>query len=253
MKKLLVTLIFTFFLYPLVSAQFISPLPGPEALFQEYLQMISKAVKNQQQEDSFSFTQKTIEGEYYTEQQLQPGYEEFKEEDLPKLEKRKTDTYEEITINVPSGYSINKEVDAEGYISFLSQRSSILYATNKSYEDESDISFKLDYDIIFKHPEEIPYTEYYSVKAGKPLTLKIRYSSKYFTWKKADNNYDFSRTTEITYKEKKVTLRTHVVPVLRVTTPSGNTIKYILEPNFQNIYNDFKFVRDGYKESFLAN
>ena len=83
----------------------------------------------------------------------------------------------------------------------------------------------------------------------KALTLKIRFSPKYFTWKRVGNNYDPTRTKDITYNGKKITLRTRVISVLTITTPKGEIMEYVLEPNFQEIYNDFKFVRDGYRAS----
>ncbi len=238
MKKIIVSLVFTICLSPLGFAQ-TYPLPGIEVLFKEY----SKEIKNIQKSD-FHVSTQLVEGEFYTEQQMPPEYVGNAKQNL---EKRKTNSYVEAIISVPEGYSINKNITHDGYLSFPSERSILLFATDKEYNDVSDISFNLDYDITFKNPSEISYDENgYMTKA---LTLKIRFSPKYFTWKRINENYDPERTTDIKYNGKKVTLRTRVLPVLTITTPNGKTLEYILEPNFQEIYNDFKFVRNGYNVS----
>ena len=247
MRKIIAGLIFTFCLCPLGFAQYY-PLPGVEALFKEYSQTYSKMLKNSiKEEHKVAFASKIVEGKYYTEQQMPPEYAEFDESAMQNLEKYQTNSYKELTISVPEGYSINKNITYEGDISFLPQRSILLFATDKEFNDVSEISFNLDYDITFKNPSEVTYKD--NGRMTKALTLKIRFSPKYFTWKRVGNNYDPTRTKDITYNGKKITLRTRVISVLTITTPKGEIMEYVLEPNFQEIYNDFKFVRDGYRAS----
>ena len=188
-------------------------------------------------------------GEYFTEQQVAPEDPEFVP-NLPGLERHRTENYKEILISVPRGYIVDKHIALdttvnEPYLPFLSERSILMYTSDNSHNDKNDISFKLDYDITLS--KKVSYEANGYVTKGQPMALRIRFSSKYFTWKSVSKNYNPFIVSRVKYGRKTITLKAKVYEVLRIITPSGRVIRYVLEPNFQNIYNDFEFVRNSFK------
>lgn len=250
MRKLFIAFFGIMIISPTLFAQWIQgPLPGLDALIQSYKQEYSALLQKPGAKDFIKLSSQTLQGEYYTVEQLLPGDIGAQEDMYAGKEKRVTNTYNEVTIHVPEGYQVNKLIKmdyGEPCFFFLRDRSIELYTVNAKENDSAEISFKLDYDIIFDNTDDITcFTDDFS---GRAMTLKIRYSPKYFDFKEIKvNEYNYALEKEIKYKGKKIELKTHVSPVLIITTPSGHKIGYLLEPNFENIYKDFKFVREGYK------
>ncbi len=248
MKRLFTFVLLSLFVTPGVIAQ--SQLPGPEVLFKEYLQRYSKVISKSELGKGVLVLSKTTNGKYTTKEQNEMEMSEVEEAAfygnepiLSPAETRVTDTYNEAVISIPKGYRINKYIVIESpyanlYFPFLSARSILL--TNKG----EDISFQLDYDLELadaKDIEEVP-TEY----IDQALKMTIRYSPKYFTLKR-DYSQNPARQVKVKYEGKDITLNVEVYPFLIITTPDGKDMVYVLEPNWQNLYNDFKFVREGHK------
>ena len=241
MNKLFLLVLFYLFVAPILVAQ---TLPGPEVLF-EYSRLISEQVS----EKRVKFDLKTVKDIYTTREQNELEMAEVEEAALygqepvflPE-ETQLTDTYNEVTISIPDGYSINKYIvidsfDQNLYFPFTNDRSILIRSNDK------DISFKLDYDLKLASNydvNEIP-TEY----INQGLIMTIRYSPKYFTLKR-DYEHQYQKQVKVQYKGKEINLNTEVYPILLITTPKGKDMVYVLEPNFQNLYNDFKFVREGH-------
>ena len=252
MKKLL----FAFLSFMLLSPAFAQfapvtgPFPGLDVLFREYAKKYSKLIQNKQDENGVNISTTTIKGEYYTEEQTAIDnaileLTEYGKVILPKEEKQVTNSYNEITVMIPEGYTINKYIDpanAEEKLVFLQERSILIYNNKK------ETTFKLDYDIDFENEEKVLGDEGYLYDA---LTLKIRYSPKYFSFKRVFSDYNPAKTVQVEYNGKPVTLNVEVFPVLTITTPKGSDMQYVLEPNFQSIYNDFEFVRKGHKQAVI--
>ena len=258
MKKLIIAFVGFMLFSPSLFAQWdIGPFPGLEALFYPLYQEQKERVEMITEIEAVNISSQTIHGNYYTEQQMAPEDLELPEADRPKSEKHVTDTYTEVSVIVPEGYSINKymtfDYDSDQVrFPFLPSSSVLMYTTffnsaTGKYEEFRDISFKLDYDVTLENSEDAMYMEdgYWN----NALTLKIRYANKYFDFEKVYENYTPLTTEEITYNGKKITLNAHVHYVLVITTPSGYHIRYILKPNLQSIYSDFKFVRRAFNRS----
>lgn len=248
MKKLFLVFVGFMLFSPTVFAQ-LAPLPGMEALIKEYLPKYSKILQPSLEKSMVKFATKTVEGKYVTEEQTAIDnaileLTEYGKVVLPEEEKQTTNDYKEITISVPEDYTINKYIDPDNekeQLLFLTERSVLLNINDK------ETNFKLDYAIILNNEEEI--TDELEGYLYNALTLKIKYAPKYFTFKRVYRDYNPLKTVQVEYKGETITLNTTVYPVLTITTPRGYDMQYILEPNFQNIYNDFEFVRKGHKEA----
>ncbi len=248
MKKLLLALICALCLGQIGNAQFLQNI---ESTYKKYVSDIIKG----EVEGGLKFTPPNIVNDkYVTCEQQAAAIDELEaasmfEEEVVFLNEETsiTDSYVEIKISVPEGYKINKYImvdftyDANEpyfYFPFVSNRSILLRSNGK------DVSFKLDYDVEFKDKESI--TDIPMEYIDQALDFTIRFSPKYFSFNKADN-YNAEKQVNVQYKGKTVTLNVETYPVLIITTPSGVNMSYVLEPNWQNIYNDFKFVREGHK------
>lgn len=252
MKKLFVAF-FAFMLFsPAIFAQLNpvqGPLPGPDLLL-EYLKKYSKVLEPSMEKDMVKFSSETVEAEYTTEEQTAIDNAilrtiEYGRVILPEEEKQKTDSYREVTVTVPNGYTINKYIapeETKEKLVFLVDRSILVYINAR------EATFKLDYDITFENEEEVLGEEGYFYNA---LTFKIKYAPKYFTFRKISDKYNPAKTVQVEYKGQIIDLNTEVYPVLTITTPHGYDMQYVLEPNYQNIYNDFEFVRKGHKEATI--
>lgn len=262
MKKLFVALFTLLLSAPTVFAQF-NPIPGNlpgidvllQECYQNYSELIKSNVNEIQNKNNFQISTQTVNGEYTTiEQNDSDIYSSERDIGVKNSapETKTTDSYVEVKISVPEDYIVNKYIsfnyngkETKAYIPFLSENSILLFA------NEEDISFKLDYDIDLA---EVPVIEegVYIPQEGylkQALTFTIKYSPKYFTFKRVSKNYNFFKKVEFKYKGKDVILNTKIYPVLIITTPQGKDMTYVLEPNsnFENIYNDFEFVRKGHK------
>ena len=245
MKRLFAFILCTLFITPGLFAQ---TFPGPELFFgdySEYLRLISGQVKK----DGVHFSFKKINKEYPTTEQNEMEMLELGEAALygqepifQAEETHVTDSYNEVTIQIPEGYSINKYIVIDSPYPDLhfpvSGRTIMLTINGK------DASFKLDWDVKLTDADnikEIP-TEY----INQALTLTLRYSPKYFSLRR-DYNNNLAREVKVKHEGEDITLNAEVYPFLIITTPKGTNMSYVLEPNFQNLYNDFKFVREGHK------
>ena len=264
MKKLFLAFLGLMFFSPELFAQCgalfnhsnIGPLPGPEVIFQPLYQEYKDSLEKQVERNLIKISTATIEGEYYTEEQTYAVDLPSENMKVRPAERHKTNTYTEVTISVPEGYTISKYIEFdsitnEAYFPGLQSKSIMLYTQRKQnvdgkveYEDNEEVFFKLDYDFAFDHPEEIQEDGGYFTNAA---TLKIRYAPKYFTWQMTNNDYNTLKAVKVNYKGKEIKFKARVYFVLVITTPSGHHIPFVLVPNFQEIYNDFKFVRERFQ------
>lgn len=224
MKKIFITLIFCISLYSLGFAQFITaPLPGAEVLVRgisELLYDAGRAQRYSQHSVRHVFNKPYVTKQYIPyENQMDENYG-FKS---VTPEEKTTMGYEEIIVNIPAGSIIEDYifVDGQGEILFSGSKSILLNVDNKK------ISFELDYNI--NSNEEIlgfDYDENRSTIISKPITVTVRYSPKYFT-------FDYSQNP---YSEE-------VSEILQILDNTGKKTYYVLKPNLENIYEDFKFSR----------
>lgn len=252
MKKILITLIFTFSLCPLGFAQYdIPPLPGVEVLARE----IFKQIPQPKTQPKPYVVQKNIEETYKTTVQTKLPMTEAEYIKLYNRrpivrnpETKKTDNYKQATINIPYNYvvyDLDADVNKKGVPYLRLSNNMILVTINGE-----DLSFKLDYEIHFakqSDEEEFLKTGCNYNFANKPLKVIINYAPKYFTLKKV-NNYETNQTVPVVYKDKNIILNTVTLPVLYLEDKKGDNLEFVLEPNFQNLYNDFKFIREGHKK-----
>ncbi len=113
-----------------------------------------------------------------------------------------------------------------------------------------DVSFKLDYKIypaIKIYQNELLEKGYAYEINKKPVKIEVKYDPKYFTLKKV-NNYNPNKKVSLRYRGRNITLDTVTMPLLYLEDKEGNEIVFVLEPNFQNLYKDFKFFRKKHKE-----
>ena len=251
MKKIFSILVFTVVLCPFGFAQS-TPLPG--------IEVIIKAIENRITDPDFVepafFTERVIDGEYQTveENRLRMTPEEYrefyaKEPILNAPETKTTNQYKKAIIRIPAGYTVydvsigmNKET-GKPYLFLANDLISI------EESDIGDISFKLDYKIYPLKPYQRELLEKgydYDINS-RVLKLEVNYDPKYFTLKKV-TNYEPNKKVSILYQGKIVILNTFTRSLLYVQDKDGNDIEFVLEPNFQNLYKDFKFVREGHKE-----
>ncbi len=243
MKKIFLVLVCILFLGQIGNAQFLQNI---ESIYKEYISNLIKGEVKGKLKVSLNI----VNDKYITSKQQSETIEELEENSmfgkeavLPNKETSVTDKYMEVKISIPKGYKINKYImmdfnydnnDTYFYFPFRSDRTIVLRNNGK------DVSFKLDYDVTFKDKTII--TEIPMEYIDQALNLTIRFSPKYFKFQRNDN-YNVKREVNLQYEGKTITLNVEVYPVLTITTPRGVNMSYVLEPNWQNIYNDFKFVR----------
>lgn len=252
MKKIFITLVFTFCLCPLGFAQFVTNLPGPEVL--SYY--MSQIFVNPTYPEGPFFTERAVNHDYQTVEEhrlfMSPKeYKEFyaKEPVLNKPETQTTNKYKNAIIRIPPNYNtfdVFVNIDKE-----TGEASLVLANDLISIEsDMGDISFKLDYKIYPAakvHQKELQEQGLNYDINKRPLRLEVNYDPKYFTLKKV-NNYNPNKKVSVEYEGKVITLNTVTQPLLYIEDKNGNDTEFVLEPNFQNLYKDFKFVREGHKE-----
>ncbi len=250
MRKLLFSFLLLGMSIPLF-AQTSPALPGIEVLLQEVLKLITPEVKNQKVE-GIDVKESYFDEDYTTKEYLVLEWDGGRDEDMPISEERTTKGYNELTLTIPAGYRIvgglHYDVSAGGLYYNFGQMSTMI-------NEDGMIEFQLDYDVEFANPEYQTYFEQNvhridPNKVAEPIKVTIRYSPKYFTLKIQDKeSYAKSENVEVTYKGKKISFDAITYAALVVTDKKDKIVYYTLEPNFQNIYNDFKFVR---KECKLA-
>ncbi len=237
MKKIFLMLVCSLFLGQIGNAQLLQNI---ESVYKEYMSNLIKG----EVKGKLNFSVHVVNDKYVTSEQQAAAIEELeaasmfeKEAVFPKEETSVTDSYVEVKISVPEGYKINKYImldfnydgnDPYFYFPFVSNRSILLRNNGE------DISFKLDYNVEFKDKESI--TEMPMEYIDQALYLTIRYSPKYFRFIRNDN-YTTEKQIKVQYEGKTITLNVETYPVLVITSPDGKNMYYILEPNWQNIYN----------------
>lgn len=248
MKKIFTVLTFIFCLSSLGFAQ---SLQGLNALVQEISKTVKgeNNVKNTLHEFDITFTKS-----YLTEQYI--PYENEMDEDygqkIPTPEAKETAGYKETRIFIPAGYKIMYDqmfIDGDGKISFPTCKSIFMNINGK------EVRFKFDYNILHKdaEPQQIINSDGDDSDGEKftnilqPITIGIKYSPKYFTFNKYENAYSGEQTKEINYKGKKIVLKAVTDFLIKILDNDGKATYYVLEPNLQDIYNDFKFVRGASK------
>ena len=250
MKKIFISL-FLFSLCQLCFAQK-APLPGPELIVREMLDLIPKPVLEQ----PVLFIENIVNGQYQTteENRLMMSAEEYmefyaKKPLVPAPETKTTNKYTEAIINIPAAYlvyNVNIANDKQTNKPHLFLTNDLISIQTQ----KGDVSFKLDYRIypsIKANQHELNKYGYEYNLNNKPLTVVVKYDPKYFTLKKV-NNYEPNKDVTVSYKGKTITLNTVTKSFLYIEDKDGNVTEFVLEPNFQNLYKDFKFVREGHKE-----
>ena len=252
MKKLVSALLFTLCLSPLGFAQFVTNLPGPEIL--SY--WMSQLLVQPESMDNLYFTEKLMEGTYQTveENRLMMTSEEYKEiyakePILNTPETKTTNQYKKANIRIPAGYRIydvSVRIDKETKKPYLFLENDLISIESNG----QDVSFKLDYKIypaIKIYQNELLEKGYAYEINKKPVKIEVKYDPKYFTLKKV-NNYNPNKKVSLRYRGRNITLDTVTMPLLYLEDKEGNEIVFVLEPNFQNLYKDFKFFRKKHKE-----
>lgn len=182
---------------------------------------------------------------YITKQYIPYELDEINEEsETP--ESKITNGYEKVSITVPVGYKIQDYIltNTYGQLSFPNSKSILLLVNGK------EVRFQLDYTIKFTDKKYQKYFEenFYDVdleKVSQPMTITIKYSPRYFTLKSYKKSYSGTKTLNITYEGKNIALNTRVYHFMEIDNKHGKPTYFVLEPNYQNIYNDFKFVRES--------
>ncbi len=181
-----------------------------------------------------------------------------------------TNRYNQRLVKIPAGYLCNAIDTGKDTLNGILIREDRI-VLNQIYNMDSihilikekdspgtfkDVSFQLDYKIVFKEGQ---YNNkyYFYENAGDSLTDKdlvftFNYSPDYFTFKEftSDKEYEANIEKEVTIEHEgmMVTLKTKTYAALIVSKGRKN-IYYVLEPNFENLYK-FKFVREGKHTTF---
>lgn len=209
----------------------------------EYSISISNLFENSVSND-ISVKQYTSTKQYSTKQyipfEMDEGYQES-----PTPEEKITNGSVAASITIPPGAKIQDYIltDTYGQLRFLNSKSIFLMINGK------EVRFELDYTIKFTDKKYQKYFEenFYDIdlqSVSQPMTIIIRYSPRYFILKSYKNSYPKDSTSNIKYKGKNISLKTQTYHVLGVEKKNGETEYFVLKPNWQNIYNDFKFVRE---------
>ena len=253
MKKLFFTLFLFLGLSPISFAQFNRSLPGPEILIQAMKEYIS----DPNLVEPVYFTERIVNGQYATkeENKLLMSPEEYmeyyqKQPIISEPETKITNRYKEAIISIPKSAKLydveigtNKET-GEPYLFLTKDLISISI-------DQRDIYFHLDYEVYPAKRYQKEFKQRFQDQDynfnDRPLKVKIKYDPKYFTLKKL-TDYETAKKIKFFYNGTIVELNTVTQPVLYAQDKEGNDVYFVLEPNFQNIYKDFKFVREGHKE-----
>ena len=241
MKKLLVLFLFLGMNLSLF-AQINHSLPGADVLVKEVVKLITPEVKNQKSK-KIEVKESYFDTDYTTKEYLVLEWDGGRDEDKPVPESRTSRGYNELTVTFPANYKILGELNYDisaGVLYYNFDRISIMV------NEEGWAEFQLDYDVEFANPEYQTYFERNAhlidlSEVSEPVRVKIRYSPKYFTLKIQDvESYGKPEKVEVNYKGKKISFDAIAYAPRICTDKKDQHGCYTLEPNFQNIYNDFK-------------
>ncbi len=196
----------------------------------KYSGLISKEIGNKK--DNVSIFKETHFNKNYVTKQYLP-YENEMDQDygmekaIP--EKKTTKGYNEVTLTIPTGYKVSEYM-------FVNDRGEILFPSSKCITlkiNGKEVKFELDYDITSKDSDIQEISDFERDENGftiisQPVTIKIRYATKYFAFKQYENLYHGMEIPNI----------------LEVSDIMGKPSYFVLEPDYKKIYNDFKFVRE---------
>ncbi|MCR5504962.1 MAG: hypothetical protein K6E94_05380 [Elusimicrobiaceae bacterium] len=268
MKKIIISLFCFMFFTPAIYAQnwhgVLSSIQSfdksASILFQNYINETKNLITYPFKNKEISFTERTLKGKYLTYEGEPMIYIEIETDDIeviyPKRESRETDVYNVVDIYVPKGYDLHKSFelyrkDNKYKLGFANiSNNSIMF-----FKGDEDLFFKLDYEINLLNQDEMD--DYYIGRKALDednmgdMYITIKYAPKYFTFKQVDNSYEQEKTVQVNYQGETINLETRIVPIFWISSPSGESIRYVLEPDYQNIYNDFKFVREGHEPEII--
>ena len=239
MKKYLAVLFTVVLFTPAVFAEL--PSLDMQGSINEYSNLITNLIKNidncKVKYNGIEVSDpKYFDKDYTTEQYI--SYENEADTDydikMPAPEAKTTKGYYELVINVPAGYRVidyNKSV--------------VMIINNK------EVRLKLDYNIKANDNNDdnsilIDYDENGFPVLTRPVTITLKYSPRYF--KKLDTWVHYTpidKPLNVNYNGKDIPLNTKTYAALEFGHKGGTSIYYVLEPNLQNLYNDFKFVREN--------
>lgn len=253
MKKIFTLLFMIFCLSVLGFTQSRFPLPGPEVLVQEMLKLIPQPKIT----NTIYFFEKDVEGSFSTQEEnrlfmTEDEYLKFygRKPILEAPETKTTTHYKQAIINIPADCAlydvtvgINKKT-GEPYL-YLFKDTISMEINNK------ELSFKLDYEINLTNEadkkEFLKLGKNFSLY-NKPLKISINYDQNYFTLEQV-KDYDTEKQVNVIFNNQEITLNTITKPILYLEDKERNIIEFVLVPNFQNLYQDFTFVREGHKDA----
>ena len=241
-----------------------------EAIKEYKLQILNTSTGNEDEigirtEDFLTKKYTTVECNDYLIVGGSPNYPNREEE------KSVTTGYTKVRVDIPNSYTYNDNDSYETFSVYGGNNAGIYFGQGHdkinikikkkgTIGGLKDISFKLDYDIHLcdrSNEKERLNSEFNDVIENECLSFTFKYSPRYFKFRSlSESEYNKYlkdiKEINIQYMDTEVTLEANVGYIFSVTSPrslfhlKGVTSYFVLEPNFENLYADFVYVRQGY-------
>lgn len=228
-----------------------------------FLNVMQDLVKESHEKNGITSTKKEIKNESYETRETYDFYVgDYDNPDyqvtFPNTEVKTTKGYIEETFSIPASCTIAPYITTTYDPStgkhipyFLGQDKYIIFI----HINNDTRHFNLDWEVTLKDEsllndpdEKTPDIRDIFNKSDKKII--VRYSPNYFTLVQSHKNANKNvALQDNTYPVKNnYGLKVEVAPIFYTKTNYGEETFYYLVPNFDNIYNDFKFVRNGHRE-----
>lgn len=158
----------------------------------------------------------------------------------PTPESKTTDGYVQAVIRIPAGYTLNPQPNVQGYFTMGLDNAVLITIDGTPSLFAFDYKIKLESASLQKQVKkqeinELTENEYANSDNAKLITVK--YSPSYFTLQR---DYPYAKDVPNTLGKK-----VSVIPILSAQAKGCKPTYFFLVPNVENLYKDFKFVKEG--------